>query len=40
MKERLVVIGPFESDTASVASSVADEDVAKIVFSIVSHQML
>ncbi len=28
MKERFVVVGPFESDTAFVASSVADEGVA------------
>lgn len=28
MKERLVVVGPFESETAFVASSVPDEGVA------------
>ena len=28
MKERLVVVGPFESETTFVASRVADEGVA------------
>lgn len=38
MKERLVVVGSFELETAFVAPSVADEGVAKMVYSVVSCQ--